>query len=241
MSKESIVYGDTPIEFEVIHEPIPGSKLRIHVHYDGTVQVIAPPAYTSSKIRDGVRKRARWINKHLEKVTAQRKHLLPRRYISGESHLYLGKRYPLKIVRSIDPDVKLLRGRLHIYNTSSDTDTVRDLLNGWYRQRAADVFERRYSEVSSSIPWLNGNAPSIQLRHMTQQWGSCSPKGKILLNPSLVKAPRDCIDYVIVHELCHLQEHNHSQRFYRLLSQTLPSWEIHKARLDHMAELLLNK
>jgi len=76
---------------------------------------------------------------------------------------------------------------------------------------------------------------------MRTQWGSCSPGGVILLNPHLVKAPRQCIDYVISHELCHLQEHNHSRRYYRLLGKIMPSWEGVKARLDGMAELLLNE
>lgn len=75
---------------------------------------------------------------------------------------------------------------------------------------------------------------------MKKQWGSCSPQGHILLNPHLVKAPRDCIDYVILHELCHLQEHNHSPKFYQLLSQLMPAWKSVKTRLDSMAELLLN-
>ncbi|WP_254426989.1 RhuM family protein [Herbaspirillum sp. VT-16-41] len=76
---------------------------------------------------------------------------------------------------------------------------------------------------------------------MRSQWGSCSPKGEILLNPHLVKAPRPCIEYVLAHELCHLREHNHSDRFYRLLSRVLQDWEARKAELDGLAELLLNR
>jgi len=76
---------------------------------------------------------------------------------------------------------------------------------------------------------------------MRTQWGSCSPKGDVLLNPYLVKAPKACIEYVVAHELCHLREHNHSERFYRLLSRVLPDWEARKAELDNLAELLLNR
>lgn len=76
---------------------------------------------------------------------------------------------------------------------------------------------------------------------MQKQWGSCSPAGRLLLNPQLIKAPRECIDYVISHELCHLKEHNHSPRYYRLLSQLMPGWKTVKARLDGMAEVLLNE
>jgi hypothetical protein len=76
---------------------------------------------------------------------------------------------------------------------------------------------------------------------MKTQWGSCSPKGELLLNPLLVKAPGHCVDYVIFHELCHLKEHNHSQRFYELLGGLLPDWEKRKAELDGLAEQLLNE
>lgn len=76
---------------------------------------------------------------------------------------------------------------------------------------------------------------------MRTQWGSCSPKGEVLLNPYLVKAPKVCIEYVVAHELCHLKEHNHSERFYRQLGRVLPDWTMRKAELDNMAELLLNR
>jgi hypothetical protein len=83
--------------------------------------------------------------------------------------------------------------------------------------------------------------PDWRIVRMQKQWGSCSPAGVILLNPHLVKAPRACVDYVICHELCHLQEHNHSPRYYRLLGQIMPGWEAVKIRLDGMAETLLNE
>jgi len=75
---------------------------------------------------------------------------------------------------------------------------------------------------------------------MQTQWGNCSPGGTITLSPHLVKAPRDCIDYVLLHELCHLKEHNHAPAFWGLLERVMPDWERHKARLDGMAELILS-
>ena len=76
---------------------------------------------------------------------------------------------------------------------------------------------------------------------MQKQSGSCSPNVVILLNPHLFKAPRECIDYVISHELCHLRDHNQSPRYYRLLENIMPAWEAVKARLDGMAALVLNE
>ena len=83
--------------------------------------------------------------------------------------------------------------------------------------------------------------PPLRLLSMRTQWGSCSPKGEVLLNPHLVKAPRACIEYVVAHELCHLKEHNHSERFYRLLGTVLTDWATRKSKLDDLAELLLNR
>ena len=85
--------------------------------------------------------------------------------------------------------------------------------------------------------FLNSASRRAQISKPLGEW----LKGVILLNPHLVKAPRECIDYVILHELCHLKEHNHSPRFYRLLSQLKPRWRPVKAKLDGLAELLLNE
>ena len=76
----------------------------------------------------------------------------------------------------------------------------------------------------------------MRLQAMRVQWGSCSPTGRITLHPGLVRAPRECIDYVVLHELCHLASHDHSPRFYRLLDRHLPGWKAVKQRLDGMAE-----
>ena len=74
---------------------------------------------------------------------------------------------------------------------------------------------------------------------MKTQWGSCSPGGRLTLNPYLVKAPRECIDYVILHELCHIAEHNHSDKFYRLMKRVMPKWEAVKDRLDKNASIYI--
>jgi predicted metal-dependent hydrolase len=89
--------------------------------------------------------------------------------------------------------------------------------------------------VVSPLRWVR-QLPPTRLRHMTVQWGSCSPAGRITLNPMLVKAPRECIDYVVLHELVHLLHHHHGPAFYRTLDRHMPGWRAIKARLDGMAE-----
>jgi len=107
-----------------------------------------------------------------------------------------------------------------------------------YKARAREVFAIRLSAMLEQALWVS-DSPPLRILTMQTQWGSCSPNGRVTLNPNLVKAPRECIDYVILHELCHLAEHNHSERFYRLMGQVMPDWEKTKKRLDGMAGMIM--
>jgi predicted metal-dependent hydrolase len=164
----------------------------------------------------------------------------PNEYASGERHAYLGRRYALRVVpcAGTAAGVRLARGTLEIRTDRPDRATVRRLLDAWYRQRAQQVFSRRIAALSSRFDWLAA-PPAFGLRAMRTQWGSCSPARALLLNPLLVKAPAACVDYVIVHELCHLKEHNHGRRFHQLLQAAMPDWRQRKSTLDGMAEELL--
>ncbi|MDY0207556.1 MAG: DUF45 domain-containing protein, partial [Pseudomonas sp.] len=115
---------------------------------------------------------------------------------------------------------------------------AQELLSNWYKGRAKDVFVKRLDVMLEQALWVT-ERPPIRILTMQTQWGSCSPSGRLTLNPHLVKAPRECIDYVILHELCHIAEHNHSERFYRLMNQVMPQWEKTKKKLDGMANRLL--
>lgn len=207
--------------------------MTIHVLPDGAVRVDAPEDAA-------VRQRARWLWQQLEAQQERRRQVLPREYVSGESHFYLGRRFMLKIrVDRSEAGIKLWRGCLVVTTPQADPAKVRRLLDAWYRQRAQEVFARRLAERAADVSWLPAQ-PAFRLLNMCTQWGSCSPAGELILNPQLVKAPRDCVDYVINHELCHLQEHNHSPNYYRLLETLMPDWERPKQALDGLAEMLLN-
>jgi predicted metal-dependent hydrolase len=184
-----------------------------------------------------VRKRSRWIDRHVEAARARRDSVQPRQYVSGESLLYMGRRYRLKV--HVDPDApvgsKLRAGYLVVSVPRKSAEMVRDGIEAWYRERAREVYEQRLAAVASPLRWVR-HLPPTRLRHMTVQWGSCSPAGRITLNPMLVKAPRECIDYVVLHELVHLLHHHHGPAFYRTLDRHMPGWRAIKARLDGMAE-----
>ena len=117
---------------------------------------------------------------------------------------------------------------------------VKALLEKWYQEKANLIFAERLDLVLPKASWVMGT-PSFRLIAMKKQWGSCSSKGNLIINPHLIRAPKECIDYVILHELCHLKEHNHSERFWRLLTQVMPNYKDLKAKLNSMAELYLNE
>lgn len=241
MPSQSIQYGDTRIAFEVQVSGSAMRRVRIHVLPDGAVRVDAPAAASAAEIKAAVRQRARWIWLQLKAQQDRRRHVLPREYVSGESHFYLGRRHVLKVFEAaaLPAQAKLQRGRLEVTVPQRDPALVRKALDAWYRKHAREVFQRRIATCSEGLRWLR-LPPDLRLLTMRTQWGSCSPKGEVVLNPLLVKAPTPCIDYVITHELCHLKELNHSPRFYRMLGMVMPDWEDRKQRLDEMAELLLN-
>lgn len=240
--ERSLRYGEELIRYTVRHRPGRKSgRVAIHVEPDGRVLVDAPESAPDRQVRAAVRARARWIHGHLAVIRRRRSHVLPREYVSGESLVYLGRRYCLKVIMKCEnpASVRLRGGYVEVFVPERNPEAIREALNDWYRGRARIVFGERLGAMVSSLRWMRATPP-VRLQVMKVQWGSCSPSGRLTLNPHLVKAPRECIDYVLLHELCHLKEHNHSRNFYRLLERHLPQWRRKKERLDELADLVLN-
>jgi len=265
-------YGQYKIDYEVVRKEVtykekikkPESdkliakktkprKVVIKVHPDQRVVATAPVDASEEAIHDAVMKRARWIWQSLQDFAKQQDHVLPKRYVSGETQFYLGRRYVLKVIADAAADeihrrVKLSRGKLNVELSQSDSELdaeeravlVKRLIDEWYKNKAKLIFIERLEVVLPKAAWVT-DKPAFRLLVMKKQWGSCSTKGNLILNPHLAKAPKECIDYVILHELCHIAEHNHSERFWRLLTQVMPNWKEVKAKLDGMAELYLNE
>lgn len=240
--QRSIRYGDAKIDFSIRFALHGRRCVAISVLPDGEVRVDAPDSAVPDQVVAAVRKRARWIWQQLEAGKERRRHVLPRQYASGESHFYLGRRHVLTVVvdASKAPSVRLWRGRLEVVAPRRNPEEIAVLLDRWYRERALEYLSRLIDEIAEGIRWLKAT-PAFRLRRMKTQWGSCSPTGTLILNPDLVKVPRPCVEYVIAHELCHLREHNHSPRYFKLLSALMPDWADRKAELDALAELALNR
>jgi predicted metal-dependent hydrolase len=239
--KVNVRYGEDEVVCPVLVNSAISSRVRIHVYPNGDVRIEAPEGKSEAEIQKAAQKRARWIFDNRRIAFAARAQSLPREYVSGETHFYLGRRHQLVVRTEQVPKstVRLTRGRLEIRVGEADRKAVKRHLDQWYKLKAREYFVRKLSELSGSLPWIKV-PPPLRLISMKTQWGSCSPSGTINLNPALIKAPRHCIEYVMIHELCHLAEHNHSKKFYALLSRCIPNWQPVKAELDALAELLLN-
>lgn len=238
VSQHRFAYGDEVIAFSLRRQPSRTvTRVAIHVEPDARVLVDAPDTAPLADVMTAVKKRARWISLHVEAARARLAHVLPREYVSGESLHYLGRRYRLKVVIEAGTRAQARMRGAFITVTAREhaSASIKMALDAWYRQRAREVFADRLAAVAASLRWVK-QLPPTRLQFMTVQWGSCSPSGRITLNPLLVKAPRECIDYVLLHELCHLLHHNHSPKFYRTLDRHMPNWRAVKEKLDNMAQ-----
>lgn len=227
-----IKYGDLSIHYEVIYTNRK-KTIEVSVHPDSRVLVKAPKHADKDKIEAIIRKRAKWILKHIEYFKKFEPRTPDRRYLSGETHLYLGKRYRLKIRKANCDHIKLANGFFKIQTQDIDNSIhIKSLLLEWYLIKAKIKFAERYSICCKLFNLAEDKLPNLKIRHMKTRWGSYSTRGNITLNLQLIKTPVECIDYVIIHELCHVIHKNHGKDFYQLLATKLPDWQIRKHKLE---------
>ena len=231
-----VQYGKTEISFTLDRRN--RKTLAIHVYPDKHVEVIAPEDAVMDKILDKVKKRSPWIyKKQLEFSRMQPAQPKPK-YQTGETFRYLGKQYRLNILDG-EPSIKLINGKFQLSSPNSYSSDQREkLFLNWFRERGKKIFKERFIECGkvSAIIGIK-EEPVWQIKVMSKRWGSCTKEGKIYLNPGLIAAPKPCIDYVIFHELCHLIEHNHSSRFYALLTKVYPNWKKWRDYLNENIEV----
>lgn len=227
----SVQFGAAAISFRLNHAR--RKSLAISVLPDLSVVVTAPVGSDIELIKRKVKKRAAWILKQQDSFKAYLPTQPPRQYVRGETHLYLGKQYRLKIFEAEAESVKLRGGYIHIgVKDKSNKDRVAGLFDRWLLSHARAQFERRLTVCWERLRKQEIVLPELRLRKMQKRWGTCTQGGTIYLNPNLVKASSSCIDYVIIHELCHLKHAHHGKPFYDLLRRVLPDWEQRKARLE---------
>lgn len=228
MTKDSILYGSTLIEFNI--EFVERKTLGIKVHPDGTVSIKAPINATLDDIRNKVHHRAAWILRQRRYFESFGTPTTERQYISGESHLYLGRQYMLRIKEGESNAVHYQYNILEV--VCQNKKEAAKVLQLWYLERAQIKFPEYAKPIIEQFAAYGVQPKSVGIRKMEKRWGYCTPNGNIYLNPRLICAPRCCFEYVITHELCHLVHRNHTKEFYALLSKEMPHWEKWKAKLE---------
>ncbi|MCU0443134.1 MAG: M48 family metallopeptidase [Bacteroidia bacterium] len=225
-----IQFGSRTIDFRLEYSD--RKSLGITVTPEMEVLVKAPVGTPVDKVKEKIRKKAPWIIKQQSFFLSFQPKTPKRKFVSGETHLYLGRQYRLRIQTGKEESVKL-KGKF-IEVTTTEKSRVKALLNEWYLQLAHAKFHSIAEPMIDKFKKYKVKPSSIVLREMPKRWGSCTPKGKIILNPELIKAPKGCIEYVIIHELCHLVYHDHTQKFIDLQTKEMRDWEKWKSKLERL-------
>ncbi|AGC50019.1 M48 family metallopeptidase [Lawsonia intracellularis] len=224
-----------------------GSPRRKHIAIcitsRGQVVITIPYGVMQKDALQIINKKENWIKHHLIK-TLNKPQPSPLTYTTGESHLYLGKRYSLIVLKekksrlSLQQRIILNKNEIQVTPFSNNSLTVKRLLFKWYYAEAQQYIAKQLYLLLQQIPWLQ-TVPTWKIKAMRCCWGSCSPHGVITINTHLIKAPTICINYVLLHEIAHLKEHNHSHNYYKLLTKLMPNWINIKTQLENIAPFVL--
>ena len=209
---------------------------RLEVRAGTGLTVVIPGSYKIDEIPDLLRKKERWILDKLAKYVRGHPITEGKEPKNGNFIPYLGRH--LKVVTRHNPgtavSIRLEKNRL-LVDLDSQNGRLNLVLEWWYRQQAEKLIKKRVDEL---CPQLGITYGRLTVRGAKTRWGSCSQKGNINFNWKLMMAPEPVIDYVIVHELAHLKEMNHSKNFWKLVAEHCPQWRKHRKWLkDHEAEL----
>lgn len=234
MEKHQIQYGNNLIEFNLERKKV--KNVNLNIKPDMSVVVSANEKVPLSFIFEFVKGKGAWISRHVKNFeNVQPYGQSEREYVSGESFKYLGKQYRLRVYETEkEESVKYFRGFIHLYvKDKSNISRKAKLMNDWYRAKALWNFQESLEKIYPLMQKYEVDKPSIDLRVMKARWGSALVESNtILLNLELVKAPKACIDYVVLHELIHFKYNDHSDKFYNMLYSLMPDWEKRKSLLD---------
>jgi predicted metal-dependent hydrolase len=233
----AIQFGSKQIYFQLEYSN--RKSLGITVKPDLSVLVKAPADTSLEKVKEKLSKKAPWIIRQQSFFLYFHPKTPARKYISGETHLYLGRQYRLKVKSEkskVNNEEVKLKGRF-LEIITNDKNNVKKLVEDWYLAKAKNKFYEIALPLFEEFVKTNNLSLftfNLSLRNMPTRWGSCTPKGKIILNPELIKAPKGCIEYVIIHELCHLVHHDHTQKFIDLQTKEMHDWKKWKMNLEKL-------
>lgn len=230
MNKSVFVYGKHIYEYFLVYQQRKTISLTVQPNLN--IVLKCPPSYETEKIERFLKKKWLWIEKQLRYFKKYKQTATKKDFVSGESFLYLGRQYKLIVKSGNKSEVQLSHGRITMQTHRSLRNTLANQKNleKWYEERTEAVLNERFKFMLKKFQY--DFIPDLVIRKMSKRWGSYLSKQKIILNPLLIRASKDCIDYVIAHELCHMKYKNHTKQFYKLLESKMPDWEKLKDKLE---------
>ena len=229
MHKEQQTYQLHNIEFRIVYSR--RRTLGISVLPDSSVIIRAPYRASLKTISRIVQQKAAWIIKHRDSYRLKENTRLNGSLTGGEKELFRGKECILNITQSSKPFIRFIENAIEIgLDKIDDKQAIKRLLYKGYKTEASKIFPEMLGLALKTHEDQMFKPTGLVIRSMKSRWGSCSKKGLITLSTELIKLSDKYIEYVIIHELCHLKHHNHGKEYYRLLSELFPDWK--QARKD---------
>ena len=227
---KEFIFGTFIYEYQLIKQD--RKTLSLTVTPDLRIIVKCPENADSERIESFLQKKWFWLEKQLSFFKKYQRKIYEKEYVSGEGYFYLGRQHKLLVRKGRGDTATLTRGQLtvHTIKSVSDSRHNKKLVDSWFANKTSRVFQDRFTEMLFKFDYKN--TPKLSIREMKRRWGSFYNQDRIFLNPKLIHTSKDCIDYVITHELCHIKYKNHDKKFYELLNQKFPKWEKVKEKLE---------
>ncbi len=206
-------------------------RLTLTVYPDRRVVARVPYGLPKRQVETYFQKKSKWLIKHLDHFE-QHPPENEKHYSEGEEFAYLGKKLKLKLITGATRIELTDEDMIVRVKDPSDKDMIARAIDRWYRKKAIEILTPRYHEMLQSLNYLGLPETTLRFYKMKRRWGSCSAKGVITLNTELIKKDTALIDYVIVHEICHLKVPAHNKDFYSLVASILPDWKMLRQALN---------
>lgn len=228
--KKEFIFGSFVYRYDLVMQD--RKTLSLTVKPDLSIILKCPLGAESERVEIFLRKKWFWLEKQLGFFKKYQRKIYQKEYISGEGFLYLGRQYKLLVKKSNENRVVLTKGILTVYTTRGvlDRKYTKRLISEWYDKKIDQIFHDRYEQMK--LRFEHEITLHLVIREMRKRWGSFLGKGTIILNPGLIHTSKDCIDYVIAHELCHMRHKNHDKNFYKSLKKQCPKWKKIKDKLE---------
>ena len=224
--KLSYTYEGRVIEVDVVYRK--RKTISIEVNLEGRVRISAPVNLDSKEILEVIKRKANWICKKQDELMERRSIRPSNVYVNGEKYLYLGNEYILELCcdKNIKkPKVEINNNIIKISYKEIGSDVVRSILELWYREKTLEIVTKR---VLNYNKFFKTSPKELKVKEQKRRWASCTYDNRILFNWRISMAPIEVIDYIVVHEMCHMDFKDHSKNFWIRVKSVMPNYEVHQ-------------